>query len=128
MPVSSAELRGPITDSLRECRTVAATLAYVADSIRARTEGRNEQIDLGVVQRLGADLERALGELEVLIEELLGDCPDELPIVVRALDFYRDPRSYQTRRGATPVLVDAGALAIAAARAMNGDDAEGDGQ
>src|SRR3972149_4604705 len=47
MPVSSAELRGPITDSLRECRTVAATLAYVADSIRARPAGRTGQTHRG---------------------------------------------------------------------------------
>lgn len=129
MSVSSAELRGPIETALRQCQTLAAALSHVADSIRARTEDRNEQIDLGVIQRLGGDLECALGELEGLIGEMLGDgcqdSPEDLPIVSRALDFYRDPRSYQQRRGAVPVMTDAGALARAASRALKGDDADG---
>lgn len=128
MPVSSAELRGPIETVLRRCRTVAATLGYVADTIRARTPDRDEQIDLGVLQHLGSELERGLAELEGLIEEMLGGNPEELPIVIKALDFYKDPRSYQNRRGTTPVMADAGTLAIAAVRAMKGSDAEGEAE
>jgi hypothetical protein len=125
MPATDAELRGPIEALLRRCRTLSATLIYTADTIRARTDNRDAQIDVGVIQELGGNLEIALEDLEKLIAELLEDCPDALPIVEKALDFYRDPQNYKTRRGAVPVITDGGALAVAAASALRGNDRDG---
>ena len=125
MPILTAELRDPIRASLRECLTLSAALAHTADSIRARTEDRNAQIDLGVLQRLGGDLEMALSNLSELIDELLRETPESLPVIEKALAFYGDAANYQTRRGSVAVVVDGGSRARAAARAMRGEDVAG---
>jgi hypothetical protein len=128
MPATNAELRDPIKAALRECRTLSAALAHIADSIRARTDDRDAQIDLGVIQKLGGNLESALGELDDLIRELLEDTPEALPIVEKALDFYRDPQNYKARRGTVPVIADGGTLAVAAASALRGNHRDGGGE
>jgi hypothetical protein len=99
MPAINAELRDPIRAALRECRTLLATLLYTADTIRARTENRDAQIDLGVIQKLGGNMEITLHELDQLIAELLTDGSEALP-VDPALDAAMDAlRFYASKAG-----------------------------
>jgi hypothetical protein len=115
MPATNAELRDPIKAALRECRTLSAALAHIADSIRARTDDRDAQIDLGVIQKLGGNLESALGELDDLICELLADGSEALP-VDPALDAALDAlRFYAGKTGG-----DRAKKALAVIEAMEG--------
>ena len=115
------ELSDPIRASLRESRTLAAALAHTADSIRARTEDRDAQIDLGVLQRLGGDLETALGNLAQLVDEALrsedidSERSERNAMLRRAgecLDFYAARKSYAAERGKpSAVAKDGGKMA-----------------
>jgi hypothetical protein len=96
----ATELRDPIKAALRECRTLLATLLYTADTIRARTENRDAQIDLGVIQKLGGNMEITLRELDQLIAELLTDGSSEALPADPALDAAMDAlRFYASRAG-----------------------------